>query len=170
LRIRYEIILWYSSFLKAIPGTIGCSLRNIFIPYKNGENVRVWDHIQIDSPSKLSIGDNVSLNRGCVLHAGGCIEIGNDVLIGPGVIIYSQNHSYSDFNKKIIDQGYVTKKVTISDNVWIGANAIILPGVIIGEGSIIAAGSIVTKDVKPYKIIGGNPAVVIKDRVCDNNH
>ena len=134
------------------------------MPYKNGVNVSVWDHIQIDSPSKLSIGDNVSLNRGCVLHAGGCIEIGNNVLIGPGVIIYSQNHSYSDLSRKIMDQGYVTKKVTISDNVWIGANAIILPGVIIGEGSIIAAGSVVTKDVISNVIVAGNPAVFVKNR------
>jgi len=170
MRIRYEIILWYSALLKSIPGKLGCILRNILLPYQKGINVTIWDHVQIDSPSKLIIGNNVSVNRGCILHAGGEIEIGNDVLIGPGVIIYSQNHSYRDLSKKIINQGYNTKKVNIDSNVWIAANAIILPGVTIGEGAVVAAGSVVTKDVEPNTIVGGNPAIFIKirgsDKIC----
>ncbi len=134
------------------------------LPYQKGINVTIWDHVQIDSPSKLKIGNNVSVNRGCILHAGGEIEIGNDVLIGPAVIIYSQNHSYRDLSKKIINQGYNTKKVNIGSNVWIAANAIILPGVTIGEGAVVAAGSVVTKDVDPNTIVGGNPAIFIKNR------
>ena len=170
MRIRYEIILWYSGLLKSIPGKLGCILRNILLPYQKGINVTIWDNVQIDSPSKLIIGNNVSVNRGCILHAGGEIEIGNDVLIGPGVIIYSQNHSYRDLSKKIINQGYNTKKVNIDSNVWIAANAIILPGVTIGEGAVVAAGSVVTKDVEPNTIVGGNPAIFIKirgsDKIC----
>ena len=164
MRIRYEIILWYSALLKSIPGKLGCILRNILLPYQKGINVTIWDHVQIDSPSKLKIGNNVSVNRGCILHAGGEIEIGNDVLIGPAVIIYSQNHSYRDLSKKIINQGYNTKKVNIGSNGWIAANAIILPGVTIGEGAVVAAGSVVTKDVDPNTIVGGNPAIFIKNR------
>ena len=164
LRVRYEIILWYTGILKFIPGKLGCLIRNLLIPFNNGRNVTVWDNVQIDSPSKLTIGDNVSVNRNSILHAGGQIHIGSNVLIGPGVIIYSQNHSYSDSKKLIINQGYNTKKVTISDNVWIAANAIILPGVTIGKGSIVAAGSVVTKDVPANSIVGGNPAELIKHR------
>ena len=164
LRVRYEIILWYTGILKFIPGKLGCLIRNFLIPFNNGRNVTIWDNVQIDSPSKLTIGDNVSVNRNSILHAGGKIHIGSNVLIGPGVIIYSQNHSYSDSKKLIIHQGYNTKKVTISDNVWIAANAIVLPGVTIGEGSIVAAGSVVTKDVAANSIVGGNPAELIKHR------
>ena len=164
MRIRYEIILWYSSFLKVIPGRIGCYVRNIFLPYVKGKNVTIWDYVQIDSPSKLRLGNNVSVNRGCILHAGGGIEIGNDVLIGPGVAIYSQNHNYKNLDNKIVEQGYETKRVCIGNNVWIAAKAIILPGVVIEDGSVIAAGSIVTKDVKSNTIVGGNPAVFINNR------
>ena len=60
------------------------------------------------------------------------------------------------------------KKVTISDDVWIGANAIILPGVTIGKGSVIAGGAVVTKDVEPYMIVGGNPAKVIRSRLKED--
>lgn len=52
----------------------------------------------------------------------------------------------------------------IGNDVWIGANAIIMDGVRIGDGAIIAAGSIVTKDVQPYTIVAGVPAVIKKYR------
>jgi len=55
-------------------------------------------------------------------------------------------------------------KVVIGNDVWIGYGAIVLSGVTVGKGAIIAAGSIVTKDVKPYSIVGGNPAQHIKSR------
>ena len=49
-------------------------------------------------------------------------------------------------------------KLVIEDDCWIGCGAIILTGVKIGRGAIIGAGSVVTKDVKPYSIVLGNPA------------
>lgn len=62
-----------------------------------------------------------------------------------------------------IKEAYVSKGDTvIGDGVWIGMRAMIMPGVKIGEGAVVAANSVVTKDVEPYCIVGGNPAVVIK--------
>src|SRR5437667_9884197 len=55
-----------------------------------------------------------------------------------------------------------TAPVKISDNVWIGMNAVILKGVTIGENSVVAAGSVVTKSVEPNTVVAGNPAVVVK--------
>ena len=94
MRVRYEIIMWAQHLLKLIPGRIGCILRNFLLPYKNGKNVTIWDGTHIDSPSKLEIGDNVSINRRSVIHAGGGVKIANNVLVGPGVVIYSQNHNF----------------------------------------------------------------------------
>ncbi len=56
----------------------------------------------------------------------------------------------------------------VGNDVWIGYGSIIMPGVNIGNGSIIAAGSVVTKDVKPYSMVGGNPAKLIKMRFDEN--
>lgn len=53
----------------------------------------------------------------------------------------------------------------VEDEVWIGNNVIIMSGITLGEGSIIAAGSVITKSVKPYSIVGGNPAKFIKYRI-----
>lgn len=164
MRIRYEIIMWSQHLLKFIPGKIGCFFRKHLLPFKSGSSSFVWDSVHIDSPSKLIIGNNVSINRGCILNAAGEISILDDVLIGPEVIIYSQNHIYKSLEIKINEQGYIKSSVLIKENVWIGARSIILPGVKIGCNSIIGAGSIVTKDVPPNCIFAGNPARLIKHR------
>jgi maltose O-acetyltransferase len=153
MKIRYELILWYSSFLKRIPGNIGCFLRRKLLPLKIGKGSKIWDFVQIDSPSKISIGKNVSINRYSILHGGGGIDIGDDVLIGPNVTIYSQSHKFTDKFMKIREQGYVTKKVVIGNNTWIASNVIILPGVVIGDNCVIAAGTIVTKSVPNNTLI-----------------
>lgn len=59
------------------------------------------------------------------------------------------------------------KRTIIEHDVWIGEKAIIIDGVTIGTGAIIAAGSVVTKNVRPYEIVGGAPAKVIKKRFDD---
>ncbi|MBY0480821.1 MAG: CatB-related O-acetyltransferase [Chitinophagaceae bacterium] len=54
--------------------------------------------------------------------------------------------------------------IHIGNDVWIGYNATIMAGVTIGDGAIIATNSTVIKDVEPYSIVGGNPAIEIKKR------
>jgi virginiamycin A acetyltransferase len=55
----------------------------------------------------------------------------------------------------------------VGNDVWIGQYVTIMPGVKVGDGAIIAANSTVVKDVEPYSIVGGNPAVTIKKRFSD---
>jgi len=57
--------------------------------------------------------------------------------------------------------------VVVGSDVWIGANVTILNGVTIGDGAIIAAGAVVTKNVKPFHIVGGVPAKEIRKRFSD---
>lgn len=153
MKIRYELILWTNSFLKLLPGNIGCFIRKALLPVKSGKNVKIWDNVHIDSPSKLIIGNNVSINRNCIINAGGKIVIGNDVLIGPNVIIYSQNHKFKELGVKISKQGYELKAVEIGNNVWIASNVIILPGIKIGNNCIIAAGTTITKSIPENTIV-----------------
>lgn len=60
------------------------------------------------------------------------------------------------------------RKVSIGNDVWIGANSVILSGVEIGHGAVIGAGAVVTKDVPPYAIVVGVPAKVIKYRFSED--
>ena len=57
--------------------------------------------------------------------------------------------------------------IVIGNDVWIGYEAVIMPGVKIGDGAIVSAKSVVVKDVPPYMIVGGNPAVGLKLRFSE---
>ncbi|MCK8104694.1 acyltransferase [Pseudoalteromonas sp. 2CM36K] len=162
--MKYELILWYQFFLKAIPGKVGCFLRTQLLPSKIGKHAKVWDQVQIDYPSKLIVGENTSINRGCIINAGGGVEIGNNVLIGPNVTIYSQNHTFNKKSELISEQGYDYAKVTIDDDVWIASNVTILPGVTISKGAVVGAGSVVTKNVASFDVVAGVPAIKISSR------
>lgn len=52
----------------------------------------------------------------------------------------------------------------IGNDVWIGYDSLIMPGVKIGDGAIIASRSVVVSDIKPYTVVGGNPAKLIRKR------
>lgn len=94
------------------------------------------------------------------------VVIGNNVMMGPDVKIYSRNHKFSNILIPMNQQGFQKyEEVIIEDDVWIGANVIILPGVKIGKGSILGAGCVISKNVEPYSIMVGNPAKKVKSRL-----
>ncbi len=93
------------------------------------------------------------------------IKIGDNVLIGPNVVIRAADHNFDNIDIPINMQGHRSGRIIIEDNVWIGANVTIIRDVTIGTGSVIGAGAVVTKDVPPYSIAAGVPARVIKSRI-----
>ena len=112
---------------------------------------------------RLSIGNNSGLGVNCQIQ--GTVSIGDNVMMGPDVLIYTTNHEFRCKDIPMRDQGYQPEKpVSIGNDVWIGARAIILPGVHIGDGCVIGAGAVVTKDVPPYCVCAGNPAKAVKER------
>jgi maltose O-acetyltransferase len=154
--------MWTMGCAEAIPGRIGCALRNALIPYRHGRGVTVWNGVHIDCPSRLRLGNDVSINRGTIIHAGGGVTIGDHVLIGPQVIIYSQNHRFADTQIPFDEQGYVRTPVSIGSNVWIAAGVKILPGVTIGSNTVVGAGAVVSRDVESGVLVAGNPAQVVR--------
>lgn len=112
----------------------------------------------------LEIGNNVGIAQNCFIQVRGKVKIGNDVMFGPGVSIFSEEHGFSDVGVPMVEQPEIRKGVTIESNVWIGTRAVILDGVTIGEGSIVAAGSIVRESVPQYSIVAGIPGKVIRSR------
>lgn len=112
----------------------------------------------------VTVGARAAIGAANFIHGGGGVEIGTDVLLGPGVRIFSENHNFARRDVPIIDQGEIPDRVRVGDGAWIGAGSTILAGVEIGEGAIVAAGSVVTSSVDPYTIVAGSPARWVKDR------
>ncbi|MBN2260713.1 MAG: acetyltransferase [Clostridiales bacterium] len=128
-----------------------------------GKNVNIEKGVFFGNGSEIKIGDYSGIGLDAQLS--GPISIGNHVMMGPQVMIYTSNHNYNSKDLPMVFQGNSDPKpVIVEDDVWIGARSILLPGVIVGKGSIIAAGSVVTKEVPAFSIAGGNPAKVIKMR------
>jgi acetyltransferase-like isoleucine patch superfamily enzyme len=139
------------------------------------QGVRIGDHVSIHRNTIIEctgvirnlgegiiIGNNVGIAQNCFIQVRGNVIIGNDVIIAPGVSIFSENHIYSDPDRPIREQGEVRIGVIIEDGAWIGSGVTILDGVKIGRNSVLASGSLVNKDVPEYTIVAGVPARIVK--------
>lgn len=124
-----------------------------------GKNLYIEPPFFCDYGYNISCGDNVYFNVNCVVLDAGKVSIGSNVLIGPGVQIYTSTHPLEIEIRRTYS---LSKPVTIGNDCWIGGNAIILPGVTIGNGCVIGAGSVVTKDIPENSMAVGNPAKVIR--------
>ena len=96
---------------------------------------------------KLTLGNNVYINRNTLVVCRERIDIEDGVTIGPNVCIYDHDHDLQQPGLLI------TKSIHVGKNAWIGAGAIILKGVTIGENAVIASGAIVVKDVPDNSIV-----------------
>jgi acetyltransferase-like isoleucine patch superfamily enzyme len=117
-----------------------------------------------DRGGSIRIGTNTSINSFSVLYGHGGLTIGNNCIFATGLIIVPANHTFSDPNIPIKEQGETTKGVRIGDGVWLGARVTVLDGVTIGDGSVVGAGAVVTEDIPPMSIAVGVPARVIRTR------
>lgn len=112
----------------------------------------------------VRIGRRSAVGVDCFIHGGGGVTIGDNVLLGPAVRIFSENHVFADPDVPIIEQGEVPSAVVIGDDVWIGASATILAGAHIGDGCVVAAGAVVRGEIPAYSIVAGVPARVVGRR------
>ena len=132
---------------------------------------RVEDGIKIEAPFfcdygfNIKVGKNFYMNFDCVILDCAEVEIGDNVLCGPKVQIYTPCHPIDPAER--LSGVEFAKKIKIGNNVWIGGGAIICPGVTIGDNTTIGAGSVVTKNIPANVVAVGNPCKVIK-KLCEN--
>lgn len=161
----------YTAFIKNFPASnspsaLGSRLRGFFLRpllRKCGRNVNIQPRVTIQPFYNISIGNNSGIGKDSLIIAPAPVEIGENVLIGPQLIIYTANHRLSR-DLPIIQQDMEIKPVKIGNDVWIGVRVTILPGVTIGDGAVVGAGAVVSNDVEPYSIVGGVPAREIGKR------
>ncbi len=122
----------------------------------------------------LKIGKGFNRQQGCIIDPHHCwlIEIGDNVTFAPRVHILAHDAS----TKRYLNYTKIGR-VSIGNNVFIGAGSIILPNVSIGDNVVVGAGSVVTRNIPEGSIAIGNPAEVIgktsefvkKNKVLLNN-
>jgi maltose O-acetyltransferase len=125
-----------------------------------GKNIWIEPPFYCDYGSNITLGDNVYFNFNCVILDPAGVEIGSNVLFGPGVQIYTAAHPVSHLERRTGLENALAIK--IGSDVWIGGAAVINPGVKIGARSVIGAGSVVTKDIPADVFAAGNPCRVIQ--------
>ncbi|MGM9891982.1 sugar O-acetyltransferase [Limosilactobacillus sp.] len=108
----------------------------------------------------IHVGDNFYANYDCTILDGAPVTIGDDVLFGPKVGLYTSNHLFDARERQL--GGCVAKPIKVGNHCWLGANVSVTPGVTIGDNTIIGAGSVVTHDIPANVIAAGSPAKVIR--------
>jgi len=123
---------------------------------------------KIDSFTYISYGckiNNTTIGKFCSIAQNVKMGLGKHptVYISTSPIFFSSKNPLKiNLTKKVLFDEHTP--IIIGNDVWIGTNVTILDGVVIGDGSIIGANSVVTKNVKPYSIVGGVPSIEIKMR------
>lgn len=124
------------------------------------------------------VGENARVEYyGHVDEAASVVHIGNYCSIAKNVTFFADGNHRMDLATTFplgrigvlggTECGWGKGAPRVGSDVWIGAGAVIMSGVKIGHGAVVAASSIVTKDVEPYAVVAGNPAVRKRGRFAD---
>lgn len=159
----YSYILDFELFIVTCVGQIPCHLFRLWCyqldGMKVGKGSRIHMWARFYQLKNITLGEDSVIGDHAFLDGRDIISIGNHVNIASQTLIYNSQHDIDaqDFRA-------TTGAVIIEDYVFIGPRVTILPKVTIGKGAVVAAGAVVTKDVAPFTVVGGVPAVYIRDR------
>ena len=125
-----------------------------------GSGSKIHASVKIWAPWNLQVGYRTVIGPYAVCYNPGKIIIGNKVTVSQRAHLCAASH---DYMKK--ENPLVTEPIIIQDYTWVAADSFVSMGVTIGEGAVVGARAVVTKDVAPWSVVAGNPAIKIKDRV-----
>lgn len=167
-QIRYGIPVWIVTVLTSWLPDIGPVIRfRGFLVSRillgRPRSFTIGRDVTLLSLSRLRIGDNVYIAKGCWLNAIGGITLNDEVVLGPYVVMSSTNHGFDDGS--VQRGGAHPAPIAIGRGSWIAAHAVVTAGTRVGSGVVVAANSVVTKDTGDNEIVGGIPAVRIGVRV-----
>jgi maltose O-acetyltransferase len=124
-----------------------------------GDDVEIEPPFHCDYGTQILVGADVYANVGWVVLDCARVEIGDRVLLGPGVHLYAATHPVDPAVRRSGRE--LAAPVTIGADVWLGGGVIVCPGVTIGPGATIGAGSVVTRDIPPGVVAAGNPCRIL---------
>ena len=152
--MKYISLLLYYGFAQFLPASTNryfmwCrSIRRFFAARcfdKCGKDVNIEKGAKFGMGTGVIIGDGSGIGVNCSIH--GPLTIGDNVMMGPDVVILTSNHNFANIDIPMSKQGFSLKPVVIGNDVWIGTRSIILPGVTVGNGVVIGAGAVVIRSI-----------------------
>lgn len=164
-KVKYQDLQLNGILLVHNKGTLKIDLKGRInsSKFKNIIGGDTRSSIVVKKGAELSIGKNFRMSNSAI-YCAEKITIGNNVMIGGSCKIWDTDFHPLNAQEREINpnNNYITKPISIGDNVFIGGFSIILKGVTIGDHAIIGAGSVVSKNVPAGEIWAGNPAKLVK--------
>ena len=127
---------------------------------KIASTAKIYTGVKIYYPKNLVMEEHSTIAEDVIIYNVAPVHIGANSIISQGAYLCTSSHDISDAMNSL-----VYASIHIEDQCWIATDAFVGMGVTIGQGAVVGARAAVFKDVEPWKVVGGNPARVIKDRV-----
>lgn len=126
---------------------------------KVGIGVVIKPCVNIKQPGLLCIGNHCWLGENVWIDNLVMVTLGNHVCLSQGALLLTGSHNY-----KMPAFDLITGRIVLEDGAWIGAGAIVNQGITVSSHAVLSAGSVATKDLGPYQVYQGNPAVAVRAR------
>jgi acetyltransferase-like isoleucine patch superfamily enzyme len=123
--------------------------RNTILSCKNGD---------------IDLGEAVNIGFNCEIFSASRVSIGAGSMLAAYAYVIGGDHDFADPVKPVLEQGRISRGVTIGTGAWLGAGAKVLDGVTVGDLAVVGAGAVVTRDVPARAIAVGIPAKVVSSR------
>ena len=124
-----------------------------------GRQVHIYNSARIYFPWNLAVGDWSAIGEDAFIYNLGRVTLGQQVTVSQRAHLCAGTHDHTDATMPLLKP-----PIVIGDQAWICADAFVGPGVTVGPGTVVGARAVLMKDVKPWVIVIGNPARVLKER------
>jgi len=126
---------------------------------KMGKGVNIKQSVNIKYPWKLTIGDNCWIGEEVWIDNLSEVIMGESVTLSQGALLLTGSH---DHTRETFD--FISKPIVLEDGSWIGAKAVVFGGVTVGTHAILGISSVAEKNMDPYIVYKGNPAIAVLER------
>ena len=160
--------MYFVNLLLAVLPNSGCQRMKAgllrWAGLKVGKDVEIFQGVKIQGIGEVEIGDGAFIGHEALLmvNEGSRIVIEPNAIVGSRTIITTGFHQIVPYEERILSREGTISTIVIGKGCSVSTGAMVLPGVTVGEMSIVAAGAVVTKDVDPYTLVAGVPAVFKK--------
>ncbi len=165
LRNRFFRLLWNTCWLFLYrPSVRPMHAWRIFLLKMFGAKMGAHCHFhasaRIWAPWNLVCADRVAVAPGAEIYNPAPLRIGSHAIISQGAYICGATHDFNDPAFPLL-----AYSMNIGAYAWVCARACVAPGVNLGDGAVLGLASVATRDLDPWTVYAGAPAVKVKERV-----